>query len=325
MKKDSAILGALLLAGLPVAGFAAEPWEDPEVNEVNRAPMHTSYFAFESANKPMPEKRHQKLCVARRKVALQVGTRPRPATNRLLEKGYDVSGWELIDVPGNWELLGYGDPMYLNVGYPWRGNFDNNPPLVPDKNNHIGSYRRTIKVPADWKGKDVIAHFRLGHLQHTPVGQRTICRLRRGLETENEFDVTRYLIPGQENDIAVQIDRWCDGTYFEDQDFFRFSGLARENYLYARNKNRVEDLRVQGDLTNGYTDGRLTVTAKVKGSGELTLDLIDAAGKTVASDVIKNAKGNVVKTFDITAPQKWTAETPQPVHSAGYLHQRERD
>ncbi len=311
MKKDSAILGALLLAGLPVAGFAAEPWEDPEVNEVNRAPMHTSYFAFESANKADAGKEASKNFVSLDGKWHFKWVRARDQRPiDFWKKGYDVSGWELIDVPGNWELLGYGDPMYLNVGYPWRGNFDNNPPLVPDKNNHIGSYRRTIKVPADWKGKNVIAHFGSATSNIRLWVNGRFVGYGEDSKLENEFDVTSYLIPGQENDIAVQIDRWCDGTYFEDQDFFRFSGLARENYLYARNKNRVEDLRVQGDLTNGYTDGRLTVTAKVKGSGELTLDLIDAAGKTVASDVIKNAKGNVVKTFDITAPQKWTAETP---------------
>lgn len=311
MKKDFAMLGAMLIAGMSLPAFAAEPWNDPQVNEVNRAPMHTSYFAYESAKKAGQGKEASANFVSldgKWHFKWVRDRQERPVD--FWKKGYDVSGWELIDVPGNWELLGYGDPMYLNYGYPWRGIMESNPPTVPDKNNHIGSYRRTIKVPANWKGKDVIAHFgsATSNIQLWVNGRYV--GYGEDSKLENEFDITRYIIPGQENDIAVQMDRWCDGTYLEDQDFFRFSGLARENYLYARNKNRVEDLRVQGDLTNNYTDGKLTVSAKVKGSGNLTIDLIDADGKTIASDVADNAKGNVVKTFDIKNPLKWTAETP---------------
>ena len=311
MKRNFVIFGTLLLAGLPMLAAAAEPWEDPQVNEVNRAPMHTSYFAYESADKAGLGKDASKNFMSldgkwRFKWVRDRNERPVD----FWKKGYDVSGWDLIDVPGNWELLGYGDPVYLNVGYAWRGNFDNNPPIVPDKNNHVGSYRRTFVVPADWKGKDVIAHFGSATSNISVWVNGRYVGYGEDSKLENEFDITKYIIPGKENDIAVQIDRWCDGSYLEDQDFFRLSGLARENYLYARSKNRVEDLRVQGDLTNNYTDGRLTVTAKVKGSGKLTLDLIDAEGKTVATNVTDNAKGNVIRTFDIPAPLKWTAETP---------------
>ena len=311
MKKTFAMMSALLIGGLPLLAATTEPWADPEVNSVNRAPMHTSYFAYESQKKSDGAKEASSNFVSldgkwRFKWVADRNERPLD----FWKKNYDVSGWDLIDVPGNWELLGYGDPLYLNYGYPWMGNFESKPPIVPDKNNHVGSYRRTINVPANWKGKDVIAHFGSATSNISVWVNGRYVGYGEDSKLENEFDITRYIIPGQENDIAVQMDRWCDGTYLEDQDFFRFSGLARENYLYARNKNRVEDIRVQGDLTNNYTDGKLTVSTKVKGSGDLTLELLDADGKTVATDVVKNAKGNVTKTFDIANPLKWTAETP---------------
>jgi beta-galactosidase len=311
MKINLGIMGALMMAGLPLSALASEPWLDPEVNEVNRAPMHTSYFAFETAKKATQSKEASAnfLSLDGKWRFKWVADRDQRPTD-FWKKGYDVSGWDLIDVPGNWEMLGYGDPIYLNVGYAWRGNFKNNPPNVPDKNNHIGSYRRTFTVPATWKGKDIIVHFGSATSNIRVWVNGKYVGYGEDSKLESEFDITSYVTPGKENDIAVQLDRWCDGSYLEDQDFFRFCGLSRENYLYARNKNRVEDLRVQGDLTNNYTDGKLTVTATVKGAGELSLELLDDAGTVVASDVVKNAKGKVVKTFDIANPQKWSAETP---------------
>lgn len=312
MRKVIAMTGTLLLGVLPLMASAAEPWTTPNVNAVNRAPMHTSYFAYESAAKA---DRGHKESSANFK-SLDGKWRFKWVRNRterptdFMKPDYDVSGWDLINVPGMWELQGYGDPVYVNPGYPWLGNFTSNPPLVPDKENHIGSYRRKVMIPASWKGKDIIAHFGSAtsnlnlwvNGKHVGYGEDS--------KLASEFDITAYVKPGQENDIALQIDRWCDGTYFEDQDFFRFAGMARENYMYARQKNRVEDLRVRGDLTNNYTDGRLTVQAKVKGTGDLTLTLKDAAGKIVATDVVKKAKGDVTRTFDLTNPAKWTAETP---------------
>lgn len=310
MKKT--VTASLLTAiSLGMSAATLAPCNNPEVNQVNRAPMHTSYFAYESADKAATAKENSanfRSLDGKWRFKWVADSDQRPTD--FWKKGYDVSSWDLIDVPGVWELNGYGDAMYVNTGYPWRGNFESNPPAIPVKDNHIGSYRRTIAIPAEWKGKDVIAHFgsATSNIQVWVNGRYV--GYGEDSKLENEFDITKYIIPGQDNDIALQIDRWCDGTYLEDQDFFRYGGLARESYLYARNKNRIEDIRVVGDLTNNYTDGVLRVNADIKGSGTLTLALTDAQGKTVMTDEVKNAKGKVSKTFDIPAPLKWTAETP---------------
>lgn len=297
-----------------MAAWAATtpPWLDPEVNAINRYPMHTSYFAFESADKAVKGDKTASgnfLNLDGKWKFRWVSDADKVVADGFEKPGYDASSWETINVPGVWELNGYGDPIYVNTGYAWRGHFENNPPLVPEKDNHVGTYRRTIMVPASWKGKDVIAHFGSATSNITVWVNGKNVGYGEDSKLAQEFDVTKYLIPGKENTIVVEIRRWCDGTYLEDQDFFRFSGLARENYLYAREKNRVEDLRVNADLDDTYTNGKLSVTADIKGSGTLTLQLLDG-DKVVASDVVKNAKGKVTKNFDIAAPRKWTAETP---------------
>jgi beta-galactosidase len=141
---------------------------------------------------------------------------------------FDDRGWGDIPVPGVWELNGFGDPIYVNTGYAWRNQFKNNPPQVPVADNHVGSYRREIVVPADWKGKDIIAHFgSVTSNMYLWVNGRYV-GYSEDSKLEAEFDLTPYLKPGRKNLIAFQVFRWCDGTYLEDQDFFRYSGVGRD-------------------------------------------------------------------------------------------------
>lgn len=196
--------------------------------------------------------------------------------------GFNDRGWDDIQVPAVWELNGYGDPIYVNVGYPWRNSFKNNPPQVPTENNHVGSYRKIVRIPADWKGKDIIAHF--GSVTsniYLWVNGRFV-GYGEDSKLENEFDLTPYLKPGQDNLIAFQTFRWSDGTYLEHQDFFRFSGVGRDCYLYARDKKRIEDIRVTPDLDSNYRDGSLTVDLKLKGNVPVDLALVDTEGRVVA-------------------------------------------
>lgn len=129
--------------------------------------------------------------------------------------GFNDKGWDDLQVPAVWELNGYGDPIYVNVGYAWRNQFQNNPPEVPTENNHVGSYRREIVVPASWKGKDIIAHFgSVTSNMYLWVNGRYV-GYSEDSKLEAEFDLTPYLKPGQKNLIAFQVFRWCDGTYLE--------------------------------------------------------------------------------------------------------------
>ena len=156
-------------------------------------------------------------------------------------------------------MNGYGDPIYVNVGYAWRNQYKNNPPYVPTENNHVGSYRRTIIVPADWNGKDIFAHFGSVTSNIYVWVNGKYVGYSEDSKLEAEFNLTPYLKPGQENLIAFQVFRWCDGTYLEDQDFFRFSGVGRDCYLYARDKNRIQDIRVTPDLDSQYKDGKINI------------------------------------------------------------------
>ena len=223
------------------------------------------------------------------------------------KKDFNDKGWDELNVPAVWELNGYGDPIYVNIGYAWRNDYKNNPPYVPAENNHVGSYRRVFTIPADWKGKDIIAHFgSVTSNMYLWVNGKFV-GYGEDSKLEQEFDLTPYLVPGKENLIAFQVFRWNDGSYFEDQDFFRYSGVGRDCYLYARDKKRIEDIRVVPDLDADYKDATLAVSVSLKGSGTTELRLVDPQGKEVASGSI-NGSGST--TLSVSDPEKWTAETP---------------
>ena len=301
-------LGLAALLSLSANAQTFTEWQDAGVNAVNRAPMHTDYFAYESPELAARGERESsayymslngqwKFNWVRHADARPTG---------FWRADYNDRAWDTMPVPGVWEMNGYGDPQYVNIGYPWREQYQNNPPQVPTEENHVGSYRRTITVPASWKGKDIIAHFGSVTSNIYLWVNGKYVGYSEDSKLEAEFDLTRYLRPGQENLIAFQVFRWCDGTYLEDQDFFRFSGVGRDCYLYAREKRRIEDIRVTPDLDAEYKDGTLTVDVKLKGSAIATLKLKDAQGKEVAA---ATTRGETV-TLQVSNPHKWTAETP---------------
>ena len=285
-----------------------QEWKDPRINAVNRAPMHANYFAYESddvAKKGIKENSSNFMSlngVWKFNWVKDADSRP----TDFWKTGFNDKGWDDIPVPGVWELHGYGDPIYVNIGYAWRNQFENNPPFVPTENNHVGSYRKEIMVPASWKGKDIIAHFgSVTSNLYLWVNGKYV-GYSEDSKLEAEFNLTPYLKPGQKNLIAFQVFRWCDGTYLEDQDFFRYSGVGRDCYLYARNKKRIEDIRVTPDLDGEYKNGSLNIALNLKGSGKVNLTLKDASGKEVANT--QAIQGNAI--IEVENPHKWTAETP---------------
>ena len=300
-----------LLAACALTGSAQtfKEWLDPEVNAVNRAPMHTNYFAYESADvaaRGMKEKSANFMTLNGTWKFFWVKNADARPTD-FWKVDYNDKGWDNMQVPAVWELNGYGDPIYVNVGYAWRNQFQHNPPIVPTENNNVGSYRREIVVPASWKGKDIIAHFgSVTSNMYLWVNGRYV-GYSEDSKLEAEFDLTPYLKPGQKNLIAFQVFRWCDGSYLEDQDFFRYSGVGRDCYLYARNKKRIEDIRVVPDLDAAYKNGSLTVTLNLKGSGKVDLTLLDAEGKQVAA---ATAAGSGQTRLEVENPAKWSAESP---------------
>ena len=307
MKKH--ILTSLLAwMTLTLGAQTFQEWKDPRINAVNRAPMHANYFAYESAEaakKGIKENSANFMTLnGTWKFNWVKDADSRPTD--FWKTGFNDKGWNDIPVPGVWELHGYGDPIYVNIGYAWRNQFENNPPYVPTENNHVGSYRKEITVPASWKGKDIIAHFgSVTSNMYLWVNGKYV-GYSEDSKLEAEFNLTPYLKPGQKNLIAFQVFRWCDGTYLEDQDFFRYSGVGRDCYLYARDKKRIEDIRVTPDLDSEYKNGSLNIALNLKGNGKVNLTLKDASGKEVATT--QATKGTA--TIEVTNPHKWTAETP---------------
>ncbi|MGN0310019.1 MAG: glycoside hydrolase family 2 TIM barrel-domain containing protein [Bacteroides sp.] len=300
--------GALALTLATASAQSFNEWRDPNVNAVNRAEMHTNYFAYESAeaalrgDKALSDNFMSLNGTWKFNWVRNSDARP----TDFFRTDFNDRGWDEMQVPAVWELNGYGDPIYVNVGYAWRSSFQNNPPYVPVEDNHVGSYRREMLVPASWSGKEIVAHF--GSVTsniYLWVNGRFV-GYSEDSKLEAEFNVTPYLKPGQKNLIAFQVFRWCDGTYLEDQDFFRFSGVGRDCYLYAREKRRIEDIRLIPDLDESFTKGSLRVNLKRKGSGKVTLTLADAEGRTVAETTTAAAEA----TLSVEKPALWSAETP---------------
>ena len=310
MKKQLVLglLGACVLSG---NAQTFKEWQDPEINAINRAPMHANFFAYENAEmaaKAVKEDSKNFMSLNGTWKFFWVRNADARPTD-FWKTGFNDKGWDNLQVPGVWETHGYGDPIYINVGYGWRSRFENNPPYVPTEENHVGSYRREIMVPADWKGKDIIAHFgAVSSNMYLWVNGKFV-GYSEDSKLEAEFNLTPYLKPGQKNLIAFQVFRWCDGSYLEDQDFFRYTGVARDCYLYTRNKKRIDDIRVTPDLDSEYKNGSLAINLNLKGSGNVSLELLDAQSQTVASTEVKGS-GNVSTTLQVENPKKWSAETP---------------
>jgi beta-galactosidase len=286
-----------------------EPWKDPSVNEINREPMHSSFFAYpDVASAIAGDWEHNPLYRSLNGIWKFNWVKDRDMRPTDFYKvDYNDRNWDKMPVPGLWELNGYGDPVYVNSGYTWKNIFKNNPPLTPTKENHVGSYRREIEIPADWNGKEVFIHFgSVTSNLHLWVNGREV-GYSEDSKLAAEFNITQYVKPGK-NLVAFQVHRWCDGSYIEDQDFWRLTGVARDVYTYARNKNHLKDIKITPDLDANYTNGTLTVkTEATAGVKEITLSLTDANGKEVAQAKLAGTSSTVLK---VNNPQKWSAETP---------------
>lgn len=313
MKRFNAVLVSLSCSMCCLAQTFTE-WREPEINEFNRMPMHTDYFAYKEKSIAMEGRKE----LSENYMSLNgrwnfnwvKDSDARPIG--FWKRDYNDKGWDKIDVPAMWELNGYGEPLYSGIGYDWKlfyGTTRATPPNVPEENNYVGSYRKTFVIPAFWEGKDIIACFgAVSSNLYLWVNGRYV-GYSEDSKLAAEFDLTPFLYPGRENLIAFQVFRWCDGSYLEDQDYFRYHGVARDCYLYTRDKNRIEDIRVLSDLDNKYEDGSLNVSMSVKGSISVRLELFDPKGKKINETLLKGKK-TLFASFDVDSPEKWTAETP---------------
>jgi beta-galactosidase len=303
--KNLMAAAVLLLSFVGVDAFAKKEktpdWQNPDVYQINRQPMRSTFTT--DGNKldlnGMWDFKWNK----------DMNTRPMD----FYSLSYSSEGWDKISVPGLWEVNGYGDPVYLNIGYAWRTFYKNNPPYAPVERNWVGQYRRTFTLDETWKGEDIFLHIGSATsnvrvwINGKEVGYSEDSKL------EARFDVTDYVKTG-ENLIALEIFRWCDGSYLEDQDFWRLSGLARDTYLFSRPQQRIEDLKVSGSA-----EGEFKLYAEVtSGVYKLECEVVSPCGEKTSFDVPVTRGGDVSatgfkvlkKVMSFDKPALWTAETP---------------
>lgn len=314
------LIPALMLSALSSTAQQKFPyWNDPAINQVNRKADVTHFFAYETMDLAKADKtaRENTKTKSKRYLSLEgkwkfnwvENANERPSN--YYTTNYDDSQWAEMPVPGMWELNGYGDPIYKNIGYAWCNEWESKEPHVDERANHVGSYRKSFKIPADWKGDQVIIHIGSATSNIEIYVNGKFAGYSEDSKVAAEFDITKLIVPGKENLIAMQIMRWCDGSYLEDQDFWRFCGIAREAYLYSRPQSHIEDIRITPDLVNNYQDGTLKVEiSATKAAGKKAeLSLQDANGNIVESKALVIGQKNTIN-FDIKNPEKWTAETP---------------
>ena len=281
-------------------------WQNVNINQQNREPRRANFFAFENLEKAQSfDKKKSANYLSMEgmwKFNFVKDHNKRPANFFALK--YDDSQWKDFSVPGLFELNGYGDATYKNIGYAWATQFAPNPPYISELNNYTGSYRRTFELPKNWKGKDVYFHVGSATSNLTLWVNGKYVGYSEDSKVAAEFNISKYLKPGK-NLIAMQVMRWCDGSYFEDQDFWRLTGIAREVYLYARPKLHAADIRLNAALENNYQDGVLNYKVSLKGGKtDVAITLCDKDGKQIAQAT--GAQG-VIKVPKVNA---WTAETP---------------
>ncbi len=288
-------------AALSVSAETAPEWRNPSVNQQNREARRANFFAYESESLAMKGDKSS----SSRYLSMEGMWRfhfvknHQDAPTAFFRPDFDDSKWEDFPVPGLFELNGHGDPIYKNIGYAWCTTFDSNPPYIGETENYTGSYRREFTLPDDWKGQQVLFHVGSATSNLKVWVNGRYVGYSEDSKIAAEFDITKYLQKGK-NLIAMQVMRWCDGSYLEDQDFWRFTGIAREVYLYARPKVHIDDIVVAQD----YQDGKafLNVDVKTTGNPKITMALYDPSGELVAEGITKTAE------FNQAMP--WTAETP---------------
>ena len=287
---------AFLAAFLPLAAQTKmEPWQDPNVFEENRMPMRATFVTDQQQTLSLNGlwKFHFNPTIEGRLRGFEA-------------VGFDDTAWDEIPVPGLWDLNGYCDPMYLNVGYPWRGHYENNPPYPATEHNYVGQYRRTFTIDKSWIGKQICLNIGSATSNVRVWVNGKMVGYSEDSKLEARFDLTKYVHAG-ENTIALEIFRWCDGTYLEDQDFWRFAGIARGVEVYTREKERIEDVHV-----TGWADGRLKVHVEVtRGIEGVNMEVLGHSGfDNIHIDGIKPKKGVIDIDEEIFEPALWSAETP---------------
>jgi beta-galactosidase len=319
------LLSIVALATLPMAALAQQPndWENPAVFAINKEPPHATLFPYENRSLALARDPSQSAFLLGLDGRWKFHWVPKPADRpvEFYRTDFDDASWGEIPVPGNWELNGHGVAIYLNIQYPFRKD----PPRIQQHDNPVGSYRTHFTVPAAWRDRQIILHFgSVVSAMYVWVNGRKV-GYSEGAKLPAEFDVTAFVRPGADNLLAVEMYRWSDGSYLEDQDFWRLSGIERPVYLYATPRIHLRDFEVKAGLDSAYRDGVLDVNVRLQSYAparvagwSVTVELLDDAGAPVLPGgplvqrvgVAANADTGFAFRQRVPAPRHWTAETP---------------
>ncbi len=311
--------------------------ENPHVFDINKTPPHATLYPYATTEDALlndPARSPWYLLLNGTWKFMWVQS-PKDRPMDFQDPSVDVSGWDDIPVPSNWELQGYGIPIYVNQPYEWTRHPD--PPHVPHDYNPVGSYRRDFEIPDTWDGREIFIHFgAVKSAMFIWVNGKKV-GYSQGSKTPAEWDITKYVKPGK-NTLAVQVFRWSDGSYLECQDFWRISGIERDVYLFATPKVHIRDFFVHAPLINNYKDGQLQVEVELRNYAShdrkavppalLEVVLTDERGNQVAGleqPVSIKGKGKQFFTFTKVLPnvKPWSAEVPNLYRMALVLKDRD--
>jgi len=291
-----------------------KPWEDPAICQINKVTPHAHFIPFATAEQARTEDKWQSPLIQSLNGTWQfhLAQNPSERPHWFFKNDFDTRQWDEIEVPSNWEIEGYDYPIYTNVKYPHAKT----PPLIQAHYNPVGSYKRTFEIPEDWDGKEIIIHFgAVSSCINLWVNEEYV-GYSEDSKTPAEFNITQYL-KGGENSLAVEIFRWCDASYLEDQDFWRISGITRDVYLLARSEQQINDFSIISTLDESYNNGIFNLNIKVLNLGEKASSgmleaVLSANGNTVKEFSRELPTGKTSVLFDAVIPdvKKWSAEIP---------------
>lgn len=291
-------------------------WENPAVISINTETPHASFDHYNDQDLMLEDKELKSYTSLNGTWKFHWVGKPKDRPEDFYEKEYDVSNWDDIDVPSDWQMRGYDYPIYTNIEYP----FPKDAPRISHEYNPVGSYKRSFNLTKDWTAKQVFVHFGgVNSAFYLWINGEKV-GYSEGSKTPAEFDITQYVVEGN-NDIAVEVYRWCDGSYLEDQDFWRVSGIERDVTLFATEKIRIENVIVVGSLDKKtYTKGQFSISLaakshldKVPKNLEATIQLFDGKNElaTLSKKIVQENGFKIQLEAADLAIQPWSAEIPK--------------
>lgn len=285
--------------------FNQTEWENPSIVEIGKLPPHAWFLPYTHE----AETTSSLIQSLNGQWKFHYVDKPADRPLDFFQSSFNDACWKNIEVPSNWELQGFGVPIYTNITYP----FPKNPPFIDHRYNPVGSYRTKFTIPENWKGTDVVLHFgSVTGCMYVWVNGKQV-GMSKVSKSPAEFDITKYISEG-ENILAVQVFRWHDGSYLEDQDFWRISGIERDVMLIARPPVQLKDIRINASLNSNYKDGLLTIHGFIKQQEQLsavaTIQLKTNDGKTISSKTSFIINNEFKWSVSIKNVMQWNAEKP---------------